>query len=204
MQTTFLHSQMCVVVVVVVVVVIAATMEVIAQTAQSAVEEILNESTMALVAMMRSSKLLPLLMRRLNFSQDALHLTRSSVNVTDVKWPLICDFSVDGIIERIREYITFKWHLFDCNDVLVTCTTTCTLDNIEMYHFKAILLKSLEDEVRLQMPMAGMAPIYFLVEFPTGPQYATQAVTVTYQFAGTKSIHLLSSGGSVHELTTLQ
>lgn len=166
-------------------------MEVVS-TAQTVVEEILAESRMAIMAMLRSSKLLPLLMRRLNFSQDALRLSRSSVNVAEIKWPLICDFTVDGIIERIKEYIKFKWHLADPNDVLVEFTTKCSINDMEMYHFKVILVKALEHEIRVKLPMAGTTPIYFLVEFPSHQEKSTQVVSVTYQFAGTDYIHFLS------------
>lgn len=166
-------------------------MEVIS-TAQTAVEEILSESRMAILAMLRSSKLLPLLMRRLNFSQDALRLSGSSVNVADIKWPLICDFTVDGMIERIRDFITFKWHLCDRNDVQIGCVATTAMDNIELYHFKAILEKPLKDRYRVRLPMAGTAPIYFLVEISLNQEHAAQVVTVSYKFAGTDSVYLLS------------
>lgn len=167
-------------------------MEVIS-VAQTAVEEILSESRMAILAMLRSSKLLPLLMRRLNFSQDALRLSGSSVNLADIKWPLICDFSVEGIVERIRDYITLKWHLSERDDVQVACVATTSIDNIELYHFKAILRKPLKDKFRVRLPMAGTAPIYFLVEISLNQEHSAQVVTVTYKFAGTNSVHLLSS-----------
>lgn len=177
-------------------------MEVIA-TAQTAVEEILAESGMAILAMLRSSKLLPLLMRRLNFSQDELRLSGSSVNMADIKWPLIRDFCIDTMIERITEYITFKWHLTDRNDVQVTFTTAHSINNIELYHFKAILLKPLRDEIRVRLPMAGTTPIYFLVELPVNRDQSTaHVVNVSYKFAGTNTIHWLST--SAQQSSTLE
>lgn len=168
-------------------------MDVIVALAQTAVEEILSESRMAILAMLQSSKLLPLLKRRLNFSQDAIRFSGSSMDVDDIKWPLICDFTVDGIVECILEYIKVKWKLSDRNDVFIKCTTTFSINNIVMYHFKVILLKALQDDIRIRLPMAGTTPIYFLVEFPLDQEESTHAVNVTYTFAGTNSIYVLSS-----------
>lgn len=167
-------------------------MDAIAHTAEVAVEEILNDSGMALMAILRSNKMLPLLVRHLNFSQDALRLTTSSVHLGDITWPLICDFTIDRTTECIREFAATKWDV-DRKSVHIWFTTFVQLLDVVSYHFKVILMKPPPDHIRLHLPMAGTGPIYFLVEYPKGPEWETHYVDVTYQFAGSKTTYRLSS-----------
>lgn len=177
-------------------------------TAQIAVEEIVHESGVAIMTMLRSSKLLPLLMQRVHMPQHRVQLSNSNVRLANIKWPMNCEFNVDNMIKRIREFVTVRWDLplrnndDDDDDLEIVCVNSCTLNEVILYHFKVTVSRTPNrgdrgvdiDGIFVKLPTAGLlTPIYFLAQHKLNKAHAMHYVDVTYIFAGTDKIHSVSS-----------
>lgn len=118
--------------------------------------------------MLESSKLLQLLIKRqkLLWYHDKC---RSTECTFDFEWPTIEEFTVDLMIERIKQFISRRWCSSNDISIEVSCTARCALKEDQLFHFRGILTKPHQhsdcDKQRIASSThCFQTAIYFLVE----------------------------------------
>lgn len=158
--------------------------------------KIIKESERAITAMFDSSIVLRLLFSNCKLTQkDGFQYITQNREICESNykflWPTIAEFHIDGMIEKIIDYIHTMAIAQNCL-VTVKFTADCCLSSIDLYHFKAILSKpsgtKAASNANLKMRNRKLLVIYFLVELcHTSPQ--SNIVKVTYQFSGMNTVN---------------
>lgn len=129
--------------------------------AKSVVDQIFNEANLAILTLIKTSKSLPILVKRQKILKYHEKCEKDQC-VLDFEWPSIDEFTVDFMIERIKEFIKQHWNLLTNNiSIEVNCDAECTIENSQLYHFRAILRRISNVN---EQTLSATSTIYFLVE----------------------------------------
>lgn len=150
--------------------------------AESALDEIFDEANYAVATSLESSdNLLPLLVKRRRLLESHENCDERRC-VSSFEWPSVGEFSVELMIERIKEFVVRHCRPPSGVAANVECSAQCSVGEAQLFHFRSILTKPGQQSILADgAPDSFVSSIYFLVELSSAAPTAS-AVEVSHRF----------------------